>query len=236
MRPRLNGWQRLWVVTASLWTLLVLVVSYLVWPTMGDLSAAEIINRSTFVSDAEVRAQLSPAENAVLKDPEDIIVAKLGGAPGMKIVTDPKDPDFGLPSYDYFGIAKGRARPPDLDAAGHPIGKPPEADPQTLAQAVRAKYPGAYDDLSDAELESKVRAKYPTATAANPQPVATPPAYQHAASITRTIVTRTLLGAKRARMAGVAVAAWAIPVASLYALGWSVGWIRRGFQPATGAK
>lgn len=33
--------------------------------------------------------------------------------------------------------------------------------PDTLAQRVRSKYPGVYDDLSDAELDAKVRAKYP---------------------------------------------------------------------------
>lgn len=33
--------------------------------------------------------------------------------------------------------------------------------PDTLAQKVRAKYPGVYDDLSDADLEAKVRAKFP---------------------------------------------------------------------------
>lgn len=32
---------------------------------------------------------------------------------------------------------------------------------QTLAQLVRAKYPGAYDDLSDVDLEKAVRTKYP---------------------------------------------------------------------------
>ncbi len=32
---------------------------------------------------------------------------------------------------------------------------------QTLAQMVRAKYPGAYDDLTDQQLESQVRAKFP---------------------------------------------------------------------------
>lgn len=32
---------------------------------------------------------------------------------------------------------------------------------QTLAQMVRAKYPGVYDQLSDQQLESAVRAKYP---------------------------------------------------------------------------
>lgn len=33
--------------------------------------------------------------------------------------------------------------------------------PDTLAQRIRAKYPGAYDDLSDSQLESSVKAKYP---------------------------------------------------------------------------
>lgn len=35
------------------------------------------------------------------------------------------------------------------------------ADDLTLAQRVRAKYPGAYAGLSDTELETRVRAKYP---------------------------------------------------------------------------
>jgi hypothetical protein len=34
-------------------------------------------------------------------------------------------------------------------------------DTQTLPQRVRAKYPGVYDDLSDAQLDTAVRAKYP---------------------------------------------------------------------------
>jgi len=33
--------------------------------------------------------------------------------------------------------------------------------PQTLAAMIRAKYPGAYDDLSDVALESQVKAKFP---------------------------------------------------------------------------
>jgi hypothetical protein len=32
---------------------------------------------------------------------------------------------------------------------------------QTLAQRVRAKYPGAYDDMDDQQLESAIKAKYP---------------------------------------------------------------------------
>jgi hypothetical protein len=37
----------------------------------------------------------------------------------------------------------------------------PQTAQQTLAQTVRAKYPGAYDDMDDMTLESKVLAKYP---------------------------------------------------------------------------
>ena len=33
--------------------------------------------------------------------------------------------------------------------------------PDTLAQKIRAKFPGVYDDLSDTDLESKITAKYP---------------------------------------------------------------------------
>lgn len=35
------------------------------------------------------------------------------------------------------------------------------SQPQTLAQRIRAKFPGSYDDMDDATLESKVLAKYP---------------------------------------------------------------------------
>lgn len=44
---------------------------------------------------------------------------------------------------------------------------PPQNQPQspqqsqTLAQMIRAKFPGQYDDMADADLESKVLAKYP---------------------------------------------------------------------------
>jgi hypothetical protein len=54
---------------------------------------------------------------------------------------------------------------------------------QTLAQRVRAKYPGAYDDLDDLALETKVRERFPgvyddlpTTQAAPAAPAATPAA------------------------------------------------------------
>src|SRR6266699_4210330 len=43
-------------------------------------------------------------------------------------------------------------------------------------------------------------------------------------------IRRTLLREKRVKATTMAVAAWSIPVALLYALGWSVGWARRRFS------
>ena len=39
-----------------------------------------------------------------------------------------------------------------------PDGQPSQ---QTLAQLIRAKNPGAYDDMDDTTLESKILAKFP---------------------------------------------------------------------------
>lgn len=47
---------------------------------------------------------------------------------------------------------------------------------QTLAQMVRAKYPGAYTELNDQQLESAVRAKYPGVYDQIPSTPATQPA------------------------------------------------------------
>jgi hypothetical protein len=46
--------------------------------------------------------------------------------------------------------------------------------PDTLAQLVRAKYPGVYDDLSDTDLESAVKAKHPGAYDDVPTTLAAP--------------------------------------------------------------
>jgi hypothetical protein len=47
------------------------------------------------------------------------------------------------------------------EAMAQAMGVKPPAPQQTLAQLVRAKYPGAYDDMKDTDLESAVLAKHP---------------------------------------------------------------------------
>lgn len=49
--------------------------------------------------------------------------------------------------------------------------------PQTLAQMIRAKFPGAYDDLSDQDLESQVVAKFPGAYDDIPRTAADAPGF-----------------------------------------------------------
>jgi hypothetical protein len=40
---------------------------------------------------------------------------------------------------------------------------------------------------------------------------------------------RRVLTLKRATFVGEALASWLVPAFALYALGWAVGWVRRGF-------
>jgi polyhydroxyalkanoate synthesis regulator phasin len=52
-------------------------------------------------------------------------------------------------------------------------------DQKTLPELVRAKYPGAYDDLNDAQLDTMVRAKFPGAYDDVPKPKVVAPASAH---------------------------------------------------------
>lgn len=77
-----------------------------------------------------------------------------------------QDQDFlNASRADQIGYMKSidadfaNANPADQNAyLNHILGM---AHPQTLAQMIRAKYPGAYDDMDDATLEQKILAKYP---------------------------------------------------------------------------
>ena len=161
-----------------------------------------------------------------------------------------------------------------------------EEHSQSLAQFVRARYPWAYSDLSDAELEAAFNEKYP----AGGQPSAVSyygalaaeccqgvaglskgdPTNQNGATVSKTrvrtvpIVGRVAfpdsmssqevdrraseLTEMRARndqklrdahkTQVVSALSWLIPLwlgpaVGIYALGWAVSWVRRGFQAST---
>lgn len=72
--------------------------------------------------------------------------------------------------------------------------------PETLAQLVRAKFPGAYDDMDDAALESAVTAKFPGAYDDVPRTTAAPAAVARPRSWSERAGLNTPLG--NTKMAG----------------------------------
>ena len=121
-----------------------------------------------------------------------------------------------------------------LDDQGNAI----PSRPKSLTEKVRAKFPHAYDDLSDAELEAKVREKHFTDPDVVTMLVSVvivddmgtehvfPAGFdeQRAIGIVRQAMEQAHQGERR-RLA----ASWLLPPLALYALGWAIAWVYRGF-------
>ena len=106
---------------------------------------------------AEIRVQDEQGNIHVFPDgstPEMIAKALNVKAP------NPANP-YGLSAQDFTDLKQIRAAMPAGDPRAAKVDTLLGGQPQTLAQKVRAKFPGVYDDLSDSELEQKVIAKYP---------------------------------------------------------------------------
>jgi hypothetical protein len=94
--------------------------------------------------------------------------------------------------------------------------------------------PGAYDKVSDDDLAAAILAKYPFL---KPPPVVIradgtehtfSPGFDQTQAIA--IARARAVRHRRAIALGLAMVAGVFPIAGLYAFGWSVGWIRRGFS------
>jgi hypothetical protein len=228
----LNGWQRLWIVIAVLWAVVVLLVTWGSWPTNADLSEKEISTRLSDVPDAAIRHELTAVENATLAtDAAELLVAKVGG----HIENPYADPDLtSVPEPD----PQWRATQTTTSTQ-----KPSVLSIHEFAQRIKAKYP-QYAGWSDDVLTGGVLAKYPVyRDQVDPHEVAAASqryddlikVQAHISAIAKTIATETLVASKRKNAVLTAIAAWLGPIAVLYAMGWSVAWIRRGFKgSATG--
>lgn len=147
-RMNLNGWQRLFVVVAVLWSMLVVAVAMFDWPSESHLTRAEVF------------AHLDPT-----------VGGRIDGyqSPNGFI------PDIPIPAPEKVAI----------NVAGHDLdvtADPKDRDASLLAIA------GAY-----------------------------------AAAM------RETLRARRMNYAGLSAAVALVPMVMLYALGYSVAWVRRGF-------
>jgi hypothetical protein len=149
---KLNGWQRLWVVGAALWLILVALTGFFLWPT------------SVGVPHAEVYRQMQPESVKKFADWEGWTEAD-----GSEDVTDE--------------ITTGRMRVTS------------EIGPHNVT--FRA-------DVSTTDMKRVGDEYY--------------------ASL------RQILAVNRATFSVKLIAAWAVPLAALYALGCAIAWIRRGFS------
>ncbi len=73
---KLNGWQRLWILVAAIWMLLVLALAWGAWPTPARVSAADVY------------AKMSPSEGRWLTDYNAIMGISPAGPPGVRSWSD----------------------------------------------------------------------------------------------------------------------------------------------------
>jgi hypothetical protein len=88
---RLNGWQRLWIVSLVLWTLVVEALAYSTWPTSDSIRPDDVyarMPRSTkwVLRDAGEPDPLVPKEGPII-DVDSHRVRFLSGVPDHKMTT-----------------------------------------------------------------------------------------------------------------------------------------------------
>ncbi len=82
---------------------------------------------------------------------------------------------------------------------------------EALVRVFREEYPDAYQDLSDEELVSTISIRVALID------------FRHQQRLD------SLFG-EQAKSMGIGLLAWIVPSVVLYLLGWSIGWVYRGFQ------
>jgi hypothetical protein len=185
MTPRLNGWQRLWVVVSTLYLLFVAVFVAFSWPT-----AETTWHREEFIArlPADLRAHVDAAYDNEYSWKQSL-------KSGRETTASPRD----YPPMYKRGIQT---------SAG-----PPFSPRFTLLSAMVSFPNRAILEIhvareGDTEPDARVASAYWAIVEAE------------ARAARLTTVLRVLL-------------IWSVPCLSLYALGWSVGWVRRGFRGAS---
>lgn len=233
----LNGWQRLWVVASVLCLVGVCLLAYVAWPTatpISDFAVTTSLGRTCVITKRVDTGSSYTYE----------VVA---GAHRVEIHRDARlslasRGDVDAAVREAFGKIVAETAPAGLsrkqfDALVDLTLKPIE--PTNVASAVRSVFPGAYDDLNDMQLSQAFLAKYPFLDIGDHPPVINVPLLglvQFPVTMSADAINRTASGLaaqelRRRRLAtfGKAFSAWVLSIVVLYAAGWTVGWIRRGF-------
>jgi hypothetical protein len=256
----LNGWQRLWLVVVTLWTMVIITLTIMFWPKSiyhpPNGFSHEVV-REMKVKDWNGKDNCSTAQRGPRKTYR--VTASDGQA--RQIVSDHMPTEGELETLFIE---------PDISATAV----------DSVADAIRVAFPQTYDDLTDEELEQAVRSKAPELGRIVRNMIATHESKENIVLVVRHAAESRVKGAdqltpmfarvevpikgekdagavlcfsgepkhrveqiasdyydtysrvlksKQRKAAAGALGIWLIPSAFVYALGWSVGWIKRGF-------
>jgi hypothetical protein len=205
---RLNGWQRIFVVVAVLWSIPVIAFTVLDWPTEARLPRTEIFARL----DPAVGARIIGYETTPGRAPED----------PRRLVFFPDTGEF-RPEKRVVRSANGTTYTFGRDATNAEVtaalmkdgAKAKGSEPLFVDVPMPVPINVAGHDLDVIPDESGADASV--------QPIAA--AFGAA--------LQDALLARRIRYAATAATVVIIPMAMLYVLGYSIAWIRRGFAAPT---
>ena len=199
---RLGGWTRLWVVIGALYMLFV------------GAAAASWFPRETNVPRSAIYARMRPTETKKLFTGHEFMpqgTRKMSASGGpLQILTDDE--------------LKALANDPRVTTD----------DLLLLTSSELTRMNAIIDALPDDKYLAKSRRAL-TVDMPNGQlnfPAGTPSAEKAAVTSAYHDALRRELLASRVRFSAYAFFGWLVPWLTVYALGWSAGWIRRGFKQA----
>jgi len=221
---RLNGWQRLWIGIAVPWAICVGLLGYVNWPTADQVEMIAVYARMP-PGDAAKLASMEDDHQAVV----DVKQLESSNRPQDQQPQAPQPPPR-FSDKDLLGIWNDPRTTPEH------LGLLTEEEAQRLErllgpenQPAPPKSPLPKYDLSDIlEPLHEVVVEGRTLTLTFRPGVS--PANVARVQDRCAFAFREQLWRNRAAAIRGFGAIWAIPLVALYAAGWSVAWVRRGFS------
>ena len=201
MKARLNGWQRLWVIISILYLLPLVTISVMIWP-----SSEKTWHRDEFITRM-------PAE----------LRGKIEGAYASKYQWQEARRKNYQVSIRPESTSKGRTTYTITAADGHTykIEGPAGASPEEVVNEVLRQNPSARF-LSD-PIEA------PNGAVIDVHAAVAPKDMERVATAYWAVV-ESETRAERWQRAWWVPLVWIIPCLTLYAFGWAIAWVRRGFR------
>jgi hypothetical protein len=201
---RFNGWQRLWVLGSVLYAIVIISVASFTFPTGSDVEtrrSAELQEAKQHKVYVHGRGRITVEQaEGILKRAEQLSASERQELLGIDPPLIPENSSPGSFGYDLERFRELRALAEKHGGT--------EVDPDNQGTRIILAPDGQYAEVFNARTAEKrrqlINAKYDAELGT--------------------------LGERRRNFVGWAVAAWIGPLMALYAFGWSVGWVIRGFR------